>query len=499
MPNSTRNTPQKTARPSLLGGTEIKGLARLHAVAAAALLCTGLLHFSNAQAMALGRLTVQSPLGAPLRAEIEVLEVTQEESDNLKVGIGSTEAFKAAGMEFNTALGNVTVTLQRRPNGQAFLKLAGTRPVNEPFIDVVLEGNWNAERVTRSYTLLFDPPNLRPDVSSTVRSAAATPANQVPAAVPRDPSGQPQNPQPQSDARNDRFRVNIGDTAGGIAASNLPANISLDQMLVAMLRNNPQAFIKGNINLIKAGAVLALPSSETASVISSGEARQIISAQSRDFNDFRRRLADRVPDAPAETAEREATGQIQAEVKDQKPAAIIQDKLTIAKGATPGQSVAEDKIAKDRQAEETANRTAELARNIEELSEVGKTTIAAGGASAAPTAIETAAETEETVPTDAVAEAAPIPKPAIPPAPVAPSKVEASFIDQLLENPLGLPLAGGLLALLAGLGIYGFSRRRGTAGVDSSFLESRVQSESLFAKSDVGARSANPILRAERP
>ncbi len=71
-----------------------------------------------------------------------------------------------------------------------------------------------------------------------------------------------------------------------------------------------------------------LPDENAAASVSAGEARQIISAQSRDFNEFRRRLASHVPEAPAATAEREATGQIQAEVTEQKPAAAAQDKLT---------------------------------------------------------------------------------------------------------------------------------------------------------------------------
>ncbi len=89
--------------------------------------------------------------------------------------------------------------------------------------------------------------------------------------------------------------VKAGDTAGKIAAQNKPASVSLDQMLVALLRSNPDAFIGGNVNRVKSGAVLDIPSAETASAISAGEASQTIVAQSKDFNGFRRKLAEGVP------------------------------------------------------------------------------------------------------------------------------------------------------------------------------------------------------------
>ena len=149
----------------------------MHAVAAAALLCTGLLQATDAQALALGRMTVKSPLGEPLRAEVEVLEISKEEADSLKVGLAPLDAFRAAGMDLNAALAGVQIALQRRPDGRAYLSLVGNRPVGEPFMDMILEASWASGRIVRDYTLLFDPPNLRP----------AAPAPLPPA---HDPEGQ---------------------------------------------------------------------------------------------------------------------------------------------------------------------------------------------------------------------------------------------------------------------------------------------------------------------
>lgn len=520
----------------------------MHAVAAAALLCAGLVQHTDAQALALGRVVVQSALGEPLRAEIDVPEINTEEAASLRVGLASGDTFRAAGMDVNPALASLQISLQRRADGRAFLRLTSSRPVTEPFVDLIVEANWSSGRVVRDYTLLFDPPNLRaaaqpapvaPGVSAPAPAAAQAPrpapAPAPSAAVPQTqpprpatataPAAQPTPAAPApapapSGADGGQVRVQAGDTAGAIAAANKPASVSLDQMLVAMLRQNPNAFIAGNVNRIKAGAVLDLPDAAEAGAITPTEARQTITAQSRDFNEFRRRLAGSAPEAGVSAADRQASGQVQTEVKEAKPAAPAADKLTLAK---PGQAAAEDKIAKERQAKEASTRVAELSRNIEELSKLGGAPAAAPAAPAAATpaapapaaapvaaapapapaaptvAVPTTpppAEPAAAAPAAPVAEPAPAPAapaaaaPSTTPAPVKPPLPvptplpdEPSFIDQLRDNPLMLPLAGGLLALLAGFGIYRLRQRKNGSSVDSSFLESRLQPDSFFGSS----------------
>lgn len=520
-------------------GAGTKGLMRLHAVAAAVVLCTGLFQYGDAHALALGRVVVQSALGEPLRAEVEVLEISAEESSSLKVGLAAAEAFRAAGMDFNAALSGLQVRLERRANGRSYLQLSGTRPVNEPFMDMILEANWATGRIVRDYTLLFDPPNLRAAAAAPLPPASGAASTSVPALPTHPPVPEAQRPPvagsgsapASSSARavapkpvpapatetasgGARVEVKAGDTAGRIAEANRPANVSLDQMLVSMLRANPSAFIGGNVNRIKAGAVLDMPDESAASSVSASEARQIVAAQSRDFNEFRRRLAKLVPDAGVAAADRQAAGQVQAEVQDQKPAPATQDKLIVSKGAAPGQSSAEDKIAQERQAKEASTRVAELSRNIEELNKLAPADKAAAPVKAAeapaaatpapaattPATAPAAPPAEPSVtPADATPPAAPPPAAAAvespPPAPavVAPKPVpkpaptpapeEPSFMGQLLDNPLVLPLAGGLLALLAGLGFYRMRQRKKTAAADSSFLESRLQPDSFFGSS----------------
>lgn len=518
--------------------TSARGWARLHAVAAAVMLCSGLAQPLDAHALALGRVVVQSALGEPLRADIEVPEITAEEAASLRVSVGSPAAYRAAGMELTSVAASVNIVLQRSADGRAFLRVTSTRPVTEPFMDLIVEANWAAGRVVRDYTMLFDPPSPRPAPAplppvaggtgartpAAVAAPAATQTRPAPGSVPSQDTRAPQAaqrqtaaPAPRAESSGGQVRVKAGDTAGRLAEAYRPAEVSLDQMLVAMLRSNPQAFIGGNVNRIKAGAVLDMPDAAAASSIPAAEARQTIVSQSRDFNEFRRRLASTAAPAAVAAADRQASGQIQTQVEDKKPAATAQDKLTLSKPGTNDGNEAQ--IAQQRQKQETETRVAELSRNVNDLSKLTPPAAAptaastaampavpaspAAPASTAPgtVAVEAstpaAADPAATAPAPADASATPAAAPVEPPPPAAaapvppkkpiavpaPAPEEPSFVSSLVENPLVLPAAGGLLALLAGFGFYRMRQRKKNAPVDSSFLESRLQPDSFFGSS----------------
>lgn len=501
---------------------------KFSALAAAAVVSAGF-YASDASALALGRITVQSALGEPLRAEIEVPQITPAEADTLRTSTASPEVFRSQGMEFTPLMNALQVQLQRRADGSAVLRVTSDRPVNEPFVDLVLDATWGSGKIVRSYTMLFDPPALRraaptvtasPQVTAQASAPAAAPrtttpsAAAAPAAAPRPAPAAAPRPAPA-----DGVTVKPGDTAGRIANAHRPADVSLDQMLVAMMRANPDAFIQGNVNRIRAGAVLQIPDEGAAKSVPTSEARQILAAQSRDFNTFRRKLADTAPNATVASAERSASGKVQAQVEDRKPATAAPDKLTLSKGSIKGQKAAEDQLAKDKQANEANARMAELSKNISDLNKVGAASAAAASpapaaAASAPAPVKVEAPGVPATPTapeapasapaapaeaaslpveaasaasDAASAPAPVasaPAPAPKPAPVPPPAEEPSFFSGLFDDPL-IPLAGGgVLALLAGYGVYRVvQRRRNAGGVDSSFLESRIQPDSFFGAS----------------
>ncbi|RZJ60267.1 MAG: hypothetical protein EON49_08930 [Acidovorax sp.] len=510
-------------------------------VLAAAAVASAGFYATDASALALGRITVQSALGEPLRAEIDLPQITPAEAESLRATTASPDVFRAQGMEYTQSMNNLQIQLQRRPDGTAVLRLSSDRAVNEPFLDLVLDANWGSGRIVRSYTMLFDPPAMRrPAPSVTASPQISAPAAQSAPAVrapvtPRvtEPStaAAPPAPRPAAAPRTapaDGVTVQSGDTAGRLANAYRPSGVSLDQMLVAMMRANPDAFIQGNVNRLRAGAVLQMPSESAAQATPAPEARQILAAQARDFNDFRRKLAGAAPSTAVAAAERSASGSVQTRVEDKKPATAAPDKLTLSKGSVKGQKAAEDQVAKDKQASEAATRMAELSKNITDLNKLGAASAPAGSsatpAAAAPAAaasapaavaVQTPAvpatptapaapETTASAPVDTAAPAsapgdaatpaeaasepasAPASAPVRTPVPVpAPAPAEeSSFLSGLMDDPI-LPLAaGGLLALLLGYGAYRVvQRRRQNNGVDSSFLESRIQPDSFFGAS----------------
>ncbi len=364
----------------------------------------------DASALALGRVNVLSALGEPLRAEIDVPEITAEEAASLRTSVANPEAFRAAGLEYNQALSTVQISLQRRANGTAFLRLSSDRSINDPFVDLILEASWASGRIVRDYTMLFDPSNMRPAAAPAAPaatlpasgSAPASSANQTPgrpaatapASAPRAARNEPapkSSPKaadkPAAPAPKDGVAVKNGDTAAALAARYKPAGISLDQMLVAMLRASPDAFISNNVNRLKSGAVIDMQAaSSSAPSTAEGEAKQTIVAQAKDFNEFRRRLAAGAPTATAVAPSRAAGGKVQANVSEPKAQATAPDKLTLSKGSVAAKAK-EDAIAKDKQAKDNASRVAELSKNIQDLSKLSTTTVAKPGApSAAPAA-----------------------------------------------------------------------------------------------------------------
>jgi len=220
--------------------------------------------------------------------------------------------------------------------------------------------------------------------------------------------------------------VQRGDTASKIAAAHKPADVSLDQMLVALLLANPDAFSGGNINRMRAGAVLDLPSGAEAAAVLPDEARRTVTAQSRDFGAYRQRLADNAPTSNVAAASRKASGKLQANVEDRNAAASTPDKLTISQGSAASRA-ADEKVAQSRQAQDSSNRVAELSKNISELN---KLKAATGTGSSAPAAAGAAAPapakpgipvptpaTSATVAPPVAASPAPIAAPAPAPAP----------------------------------------------------------------------------------
>ena len=391
------------------GGSGRSQMATAVAVALAILSGGGV---TSAEAAGLGRLTVQSALGQPLRAEVEVTSVSPDEAESLKARIASPEAFSRVGLQYKEALSGVRMDVENR-GGRYFIKVTSSRPINDPFVDLVVELSWASGTFSREYTFLLDPPTQQnanqanrsgnAPVAGAATAAAATGAaasgsnavrtidpatgrlvNQERGAQGRSqaasqPTEAKQQPAAQAqggrDASSEGGTVTVGqgETLGMIAARVRPASATLDQTIVAIYRNNPTAFIQNNPNLIRQGRTLNIPSEGEIAAIDSTEAGRQLRMAARDFRSYKERMAGATPEVASGNGSSTASGAISAKVDDERSRqAGSEDRLELsrseggkdAQGSAVGARDAEAQVAREAALKEANSRIAELEKNV---------------------------------------------------------------------------------------------------------------------------------------
>ncbi|MEX0959863.1 MAG: FimV/HubP family polar landmark protein [Burkholderiales bacterium] len=496
-------------------------------------------------AAGLGQLNVLSALGEPFRAEIDVI-AKKSELGSLSVQMATPAAFQNAGLSYTGDIAAMRVTLDKRDSGEPFVAITSTESLNEPFIDLLVELSWAAGRITRQFTALLDPPFIvaererqaaeRARREAEVRAAPTQPAPQpeplpeaiaeapvsepVPASEPpaTDLISEPETPEtaampeplgpvetiggtaptlfsaepsfssaPTADSYGP---VKRGDTLYEIARDNKRAELTIEQMLVLLFRNNPEAFIGQNMNRMRTGKILRLPDASQFGAVSPADARREVRVQAADWNAYRERLAAAAAqEAPsAEPAEQMAKGQIAPRVEDkapdaQQPKEVVKlSKGEPASGDAPGagqtagtRAMEEELVAREKALTDANTRIARLEKTIKDLQalvEVKSQGMAdlqqqAGEPSApeaptpedkalaAPAAEQTPPARTESAPPAPARETAP--SPAAPaqqarPRPAPPPPPPPSLLDQVLEQPLylaGLALGVLVIGLLA--------------------------------------------------
>jgi pilus assembly protein FimV len=510
----------------------------------------------TARAAGLGPLTVQSALGQPLKAEVEVTSVTPEELQSLSVRLAPQAAFRQAGIEFNPALASLRFSLDKS-NGRHIVRITSTQAINEPFVDLLLELNWATGRLVREYTFLLDPPELRvgkaPEpitpvvVAQTPAPAPVTAPKPSPAPEPAVKTGPAPAPAPASSATSapkpdtssssaSEVKVKSGDTLSKIAVRNLPSGVTLEQMLVALYRANPNAFAGSNMNRLKAGTILRLPEATDAMAVPAPDARREVVVQAKDFSSFRGNLASAVakaaPSVAAVPESKSAQGQVTAKVDDKAaPKADSRDQVKLARpqsgsaqtGATGGGTTtaaqADAALAKEKALKEAKQRVAELERNVSEMQKLmakqnealAKAQEAAKNKPATPSAPvpPTPAPVVKAEPPKAEAPKAEPPKAEAPkaeppktePAKAAPPKKEPpktpappaedkDILSALLQNPLVLGGVALFLALIGG-GLVWYRRRQAKKLV--KFQDSILAGDDLKSNSIFGATGGKSV------
>jgi len=512
------------------------------------------------QAAGLGRLTVQSNIGQPLSAEIDLVSVRGDEASSLVARLASVDAYQQSNLQYNSSLSGIKVSVERRADGQYFIKVAGSRPVNEPFIDLLIELSGGGNKLVREYTALLDPPGYNSQQAAASPAPAAVASRPIVAPAPaRTPIAAPASPAP-SPAAGAKAReygpIGKGETLGKIAASLKPEGVSLEQMLVGLYRNNPDAFIRNNMNLVKSGKILQVPDAQELSAVAQSEAVKEVRTQVSDWRAYSGRVADQVGSAPEGGST--ARGRITTRVDD-PAASASKDVVKLSKGEpskggndltgeAKARALEEELIARKKQLAEANERIAQLEKTIKDtqkLAELKSPGMAAAQQKAEaskakpePAKVEAKPEAKpETKPetkaepakaeaakpesapvdiakdvsapaaTQPVAEAKPVPKPAPKPVAPPPPPPEPEMMDIVMDN---LPIIGGGLGALV-LGGVGFAamRRRRAKAQDGDDIEpvmpaaTAAAATTAIAEADAGQDAApaaddvDPVAEAE--
>ncbi len=216
--------------------------------AASALLAAVALQASLAHGLGLGDITLRSALDEPLDAEIRLRGTGDLDPAQILIRLGSVSDFDRAGVDRVQFLSDLHFEVRLDGNGDGVVQVSTDRPVNEPYLDFIVEARWPSGRVLREYTVLLDLPTY-----TEASSAAASPPSAARRAQsrPADDGGLAPGA--------DQYRVRSGDTLWRIASRARPGGVSVHQMMNAIHRDNPQAFIGGDIDRLRAGEVLRLP------------------------------------------------------------------------------------------------------------------------------------------------------------------------------------------------------------------------------------------------
>jgi len=358
--------------------------------------------FLAAQALALqiNQPVLFSRIGEPLQLEFLVTDVSEAEEKSLKINLADILVYQSTQIERVAGLDGIKFEFTKQSEGKYKVNVTGTQPISQERADLIVDFDWASGRRFINIGL-----NLQtPPVSTTTAPVATAPAApaadtqaEQPVASPAPPASQPEQeaiapapsseqtaaPSPEqktapaaastetdsavSQSTASQVQIQQGDTAGKLLQGLATREISLDQLLLAMLHNNPDAFVASNVNRLKAGALVTLPTSDEAATFDRQQARESIQLQASDFNAYRTSLGYSAPlSSQTSASKRESSGKLKGEVTQKEPPPV--DELTLSK---PGDSEAE-KLSKKLQEEETAKQAKEVSDNLSQIGRLSK-------------------------------------------------------------------------------------------------------------------------------
>jgi len=405
--------------------------------------------------LGLGEIRLSSALNEPLSAEIDLVAATPEELAALDAYLASPEVFQRYGLDRPAFLSSIQFSVGRGQDGRNVLLVRSSDAISEPFVSFLVDVNWPRGRLLREYTVLLDPPVLLSAKDSPPAAPLAAPTT-APAARPSAPLPSPQaappypSPAPSADVGASTYQVVRGDTLYGIAGSLAGGDRqAIQRTMIAVYRANPEAF-NGNINQLRAGAILRVPPSSEIANLSAAEATSEVQSHNAAWRaagggaeSGKLRLVT-PPEGDATAATPESSGRVESQI----------DSLE--------KDIAEQRRLLELRNQELADLQAKLAQSRAEEQAAEAPPPAPEAVTPEPPVEESAvAPEDDTAPAEAPPVAAkPKPEAAKP----EPEPAGKSFFETLTDNWMILLGAAGLL-LLGMLG-YGYFRRRRDEDVD---------------------------------
>jgi len=250
---------------------------------ASAILCAGILGASQSHALGLGELTLHSALNEPLDAEIKLLSVGDLTEGQVIVNLGTQGDFEQAGVDRDYFLTNLKFKVELDGNGNGVVHIRTHNLVNEPYLNFIIEARWPAGKLLREYTALLDLPiySERATAQVNLGSESGKGSTAISRAAPAsEPLAHPAAASGGGYTGGENYETQRADTLWKIAQQMKPAgDVSLQKTMVAIHDLNPDAFINGDINLLRQGAVLRLPSADQIRQVSSDSARSALAGK----------------------------------------------------------------------------------------------------------------------------------------------------------------------------------------------------------------------------
>lgn len=371
----------------------------------------------SAQALAI---QITSPVlysrqGEPLKLSFLVTDVSAAEEQGLTVNLAAAKVYQSTQITKVDGLNDIKFEINKQADGNFKVMMTGSQPIPQLHADLIIDLEWSSGRRYINLGVDFEEGAPKPDAAEEKprpqdpAPAPAAPPELPPAAAPEpapDPAAEPTGTEPaKTQAAEDKpapvpeaspyqsgadkpasevapveaaspaspeliantIDVKKGDTASKLLLAHAVPGVSLDQLLLAMLHMNPNAFVNDNVNRLAAGAVVTLPGADEAGTYDAKQARESIRLQATDFKAYRASLAAKAPDSKqANASKRESNGNLKADVA--ATAKAPDDQLTLSK---PGDTEA-DKLSKQLQEEDAAKQAKEVQDNLSQLGQLSQ-------------------------------------------------------------------------------------------------------------------------------